>query len=75
MSLYDRSSGTALTYRSGGWEAGILRGSALLIDGQQVVGPTVAAIASPTGGSVIDAESRTAVAAILDALREHGFAS
>lgn len=38
----------------------------------KVVGGQMAAIAGPTGGSVIDAELRSTVAAILEALRGHG---
>ena len=72
MSLYERTSGTWMTFRNGGWESGTLRGSALLIGGQQVVGPRAAAIESPTGGATIDAESRTAIDAILGTLRQHG---
>jgi len=59
-------------YRSGAWEFGVLRGSSILIGGQQVVGARVAAIASPAGGTTIDSEARAAIAAALDALRQHG---
>lgn len=72
MTLYERSSGARIAFRNGAWETGMLRGELLLIAGQQVVGPRAAAIAGPSGGSVIDAEARAAVDAILDALREHG---
>jgi hypothetical protein len=37
-----------------------------------VVGPQAAAIADPDGGAVVDGEARTAIAAILAALRSHG---
>jgi hypothetical protein len=70
--LYDRSSGNAIAYRNGAWETGIVRGASVVIDGDQVVGPRAAAIASPTGGTVIDSESRAAISAILVALRQHG---
>ena len=59
-------------YRSGAWEFGVLRGSSILIGGQQVVGARVAAIASPAGGTTIDSEARAAIAAALGALRQHG---
>ena len=72
MSLYERSSGTCAVYRNGNWEVGNLRGAALLINGVQVVGPSAAAIASPTGGSTVDSEARATLDAILGALREHG---
>lgn len=72
MSLFVRSSAVDARYRSGAWEIGQLRGDKLLIAGQQVVGPQAGAIANPTGGSTNDAEARSALAAILSALRQHG---
>lgn len=72
MMLYDRSTGTWMTFRSGAWERGMVRASALIIGDQQVVGARAAAIESPAGGATVDSESRTAIDAILDALRQHG---
>jgi len=72
MTLYERTTGTYAVYRNGAWELGMVRGSALVIGGEQVVGQRTTAIASPTGGTVIDVEGRVAIAAILDALRLHG---
>jgi len=59
-------------FRSGAWEVGTVRGSSLVLGGQQVVGTRGAAIAGPAGGTTIDAESRTAIGQILTALRQHG---
>jgi uncharacterized protein DUF2793 len=72
MSLYERASGTSAVFRNGAWEVGSLRGSSLIVDGQQVIGPRAAAIESPIGGSVIDTEARAALDAVLDTLRQHG---
>ena len=72
MELYERTSGTWAVFRGGAWEIGNLRGSALLLGGQQVVGVRAGAIQSPTGGSVVDAEARAAIQVILDTLRQHG---
>lgn len=49
-----------------------LRGSALLLDGIQVVGERRPAIASPSGGAPMDSEARSAIEAVLTALRQHG---
>lgn len=49
-----------------------MRGDRLVIGGQQVVAARGAAIAAPSGGAIIDAEARTALSAILSALRLHG---
>ena len=72
LAAYVRSSGVTAMYRAGAWELGMLRGDRVEIGGQQVVGPRSNAIAAPAAGSVIDAETRTAVSAILAALRQHG---
>jgi hypothetical protein len=72
MALFERTSGTWAAFQDGAWELGKLRGSSLLIEGRQVIGPRAAAIESPTGGSVIDVEARAALSLVLDTLRQHG---
>jgi hypothetical protein len=72
MRLIVRSTATEAAYRDGAWDLGAVRGSALLIGGEQVVGARMAAIASPAGGAVIDAEARGALDAILGTMRAHG---
>jgi hypothetical protein len=62
---YARFDGTA-------WRVGELVGDRLLLAGAQVVGARQPAIATPSGGVTVDAESRSAVGAILVALRAHG---
>jgi hypothetical protein len=72
LAAFVRSSGLSAVYRAGTWELGILRGDQVVVGGQQVVGLRGSAIPTPSAGSVIDSEARTAVAAILSALRLHG---
>jgi hypothetical protein len=72
ISAYVKSTGECATYRSGVWEFGILRGSSIRVDDQQVVGARLAAIASPSGGTTIDSEARVTINALLGALRQHG---
>jgi hypothetical protein len=72
MRLLVRSTGLEAVYRDEAWEFGALRGSAVVIADQQVVGNRQAAIGSPAGGSTVDAEARTALGEILAALRAHG---
>lgn len=69
---YVKSTAQFACYREGSWETGVLRGSSLVLAGQQVVGTRAAAIASPTGGSTVDNEARGAIADVLAALRQHG---
>jgi hypothetical protein len=67
-----KASGQFAVYRGGSWELGELRGARLSVAGDQVVGPRLAAVADPAGGSTVDTEARAAIAAILDRLRGHG---
>lgn len=55
-----------------GWIIGDLPTLTVSVAGEQVLGPRGAAIADPTGGSTVDGQARTAIAAILVALRTHG---
>jgi hypothetical protein len=72
MSVLIRSSGTRAVFRDGAWEIGTLTGLQVSIGGKKVLGARGSPIASPSGGSVIDSESRTAIGQILVAMREHG---
>ena len=54
------------------WLVGDVAAARVTIGGNQVLGARRSAIESPTGGSVIDSAARTAIAAILGALRGHG---
>jgi hypothetical protein len=65
-------SGATAVFRQGGWVIGVVRGSSVQIDGEQVVGPRLPAIPAPSGGTTIDTQARTALAAILSSMRQHG---
>jgi hypothetical protein len=64
----------ALTARFGGgaWTLGAVTASRVSIGGVDVVGARRAAVADPSGGTVVDIPARAAIAAILGALRGHG---
>lgn len=72
MVLFVRATGTFATHGSAAWDIGTLKGTRLVLDGTQVAGPQAAAIDNPAGGTVVDAEARSAVEQILAALRGHG---
>lgn len=64
--------GRTLVYGEAGWSVDALRPDALYLGGVQCVGEQQGAIDDPAGGSVVDAEARAAIGAILAALRLHG---
>ena len=72
LSLQVKTSGAFVNYRGGAWVEGEIRATSVNVGGQQVVGARGTAIASPSGGSVVDGEARAALTAILAALRNHG---
>lgn len=72
MQAWVRSTQVIAQFRNGAWDVGTLVADRLHIGGSQVVSTRGAAIAGPTGGSVIDLEARTAINAILARLRAHG---
>jgi hypothetical protein len=72
MSAYVKGADIWANYRSGAWELGTLRGATLVLGGLQVVGPRLAAIGPPIGGTNADPEARSAINQILAALRQHG---
>lgn len=72
MTFYARSTSTWTVFRNGAWETGMIRGDALMLGGQQVVGPRLPAIASAVGGTTVDAEARAVLDAVLNTLRQHG---
>jgi hypothetical protein len=64
------TSGFAL-FAGGSWRVGAAFGR-VFVGGEQIVGARGSAIAEPVGGTVVDAEARAAVSAVLVAMRAHG---
>jgi len=75
MAVFVKSTQTFAIYSGSTWDVGQIRGSSLIVDGLQVVGPRTAPIADPAGGTIVDSEARFALAEILGALRQHGLIS
>lgn len=72
MAAWDKESGYWRFWDGSAWSEGYLPAAGLVIDGQQVVGPRLPEVASPSGGTIIDEEARAAIAAIIVALKSHG---
>lgn len=71
MRLWVEPAGAYWQFVGGQWAAAASHGR-LIVEGQQVVGARMSAIAEPHGGVVVDAEARAAIVAVLEALRTHG---
>lgn len=72
MQALDKVSGQTATHDGAAWVVGTVKGAKLELAGSQVVGARLAAVANPTGGTVVDVEARAAIVALLDRMRNHG---
>jgi len=64
--------GCWLYWSGSGWSSGALVATGIEIGGQQVVGPRLPDVPSPSGGTTIDAEARHAIDALIATLKSHG---
>lgn len=72
MRVWNRAEALWLQWEGNGWNDGELRGARLVVGGRQVVGERQPSVPSPSGGTIIDAEARATIAALIVALRSHG---
>ena len=72
MTVWNKAAALPLRWSGTGWNAGEIEGASLVVGGQQVVGERQPAVPSPSGGTIIDAEARAAVDALIAALMSHG---
>ena len=72
MTVWNLDTGYRLHWTGTAWNQGEWPVAALTIAGQQVVGPRLETVPSPSSGTIIDTEARAAVEAIIVALRTHG---
>ncbi|MBX3562450.1 MAG: DUF2793 domain-containing protein [Sphingomonas sp.] len=54
------------------WSDGGLPAASINIAGLQVIGPRLAEVPNPSGGTTIDAEARAAIDAVIATLKSHG---
>lgn len=72
MSVWDQSAGFERRWTGSAWNDGKIVGAGMVVGFRQVVGERQPAVPSPSGGTTIDAEARTAIGALIVALRTHG---
>jgi hypothetical protein len=71
-SAWNKAAGLPLLFDGADWREGELVCAGLEVDGVRVVGQRQPAVPSPSGGTIIDVEARTSIAAITAALMSHG---
>jgi len=62
----------AMRFDGSGWIDEEARSDGYFVGGERVLAARQAAVADPAGGTMVDSEARSAVSAILAALRAHG---
>jgi Protein of unknown function (DUF2793) len=72
MLVWNINIGCWLYWSGSFWSDGSLPATGLVIAGDQVVGPRLPDVPSPSGGTIIDAEARTAIDALIATLKSHG---
>lgn len=72
MGAWCIAEGKPIRRAASGWIIGEIEATIVRIGGNQVVGSRQSAVANVAGGTLIDAEARVAINAILAAMRAHG---
>lgn len=72
LSLWVADRSHAMQHDGESWQNAAVRDDGFYVGDARVVGAPAAAIADPSGGATVDMEARSALAAILGALRTHG---
>lgn len=71
-SAWDKAASVPLIWDGSEWSTGDLACTGLRVGGVKVVGERQPGVASPSGGTIIDAEARAAINALTAALMSHG---
>jgi hypothetical protein len=71
-SAWNKAEAVPLIWDGSQWRTGELACTGLTVGGVRIVGPRQPAVASPSGGTIIDVEARAAINALTAALMSHG---
>jgi hypothetical protein len=72
MCVWDKAAAVYRRWTGSYWTSGEVLASAVHVGGVQVIGSRQPAVSSPSGGTLIDQEARTAIASLIVSLRSHG---
>ncbi|HEX8582789.1 MAG TPA: DUF2793 domain-containing protein, partial [Allosphingosinicella sp.] len=73
--VWNKASGYTIRWGGSAWSGGEVEGSAIHVNGVKVVGETLPAPPSPSGGTIIDTEARASLNALIATLKSHGLIS
>jgi hypothetical protein len=72
MCVWDKAAGVHRRWTGIGWTDGDVAATALKIEGLKVIGARQPAVSTASGGTIIDAEARSAISNLIVTLRTHG---
>lgn len=72
MIAWNKADGHWIHWTGSSWTAGSWPVASLTIGGVRVVGERLPDVPSPSGGTIIDAEARTAIGLLIATLKSHG---
>ncbi|MFN3945198.1 MAG: DUF2793 domain-containing protein [Allosphingosinicella sp.] len=72
MRAWLETGGLWLHWTGTGWSGGEVPAARIVIEGQQIVGPRLPEVPSPSGGTTIDQEARAAIDTLIATLKSHG---
>ena len=72
MLAWNKPAGHWMHWTGSAWIDGALPASSIVVAGQQIIGPRLPDVPSPSGGTVIDAEARAAIDSLIATLKSHG---
>ncbi|HEY0411899.1 MAG TPA: DUF2793 domain-containing protein [Allosphingosinicella sp.] len=72
LSAWNKAAGVPLRWDGAAWTGGEISCAGIVVGGQQVVAERQPGVPSPSGGTIIDAEARGAINALIAALMSHG---
>lgn len=72
MMVWSQSNAVHATWNGSSWSLGAFPVSGLIVQGQPMLVAARPSIAEPAGGATVDTQARSALTAMLQALRAHG---